>query len=109
MWTRSEEPGGGARVMPAVASSMRIGYQTILARTTEGLAALREKLDDGTHTGRSAKPAGERALAVALEQITGQGPWPTAREGQPRGRATWTTCAASASKTSAERSSWSTW
>lgn len=64
----------------AVASNMRIGSQTILARTTEGLAALREKLDDGPHTGGPAAPAGERALAVAREQITDQGPWPTARE-----------------------------
>jgi RNA polymerase sigma-70 factor (ECF subfamily) len=63
----------------AVASSMRIGSRTILARTTEGLVALREKLDGGAHTGGSATPAGERALAVAREQITGQGPWPTAR------------------------------
>jgi transposase len=64
----------------AVARDLRVSNQTILARTTEGLATLRERLDDGTHTGGLAAPAGERALAVAREQITGQGQWPTARE-----------------------------
>jgi RNA polymerase sigma-70 factor (ECF subfamily) len=64
----------------AVARDLRVSNQTILARTTEGLTALREKLDDGTHTGGPTAPAGERALAVAREQIAGQGQWPTARE-----------------------------
>jgi RNA polymerase sigma-70 factor (ECF subfamily) len=65
----------------AVARDMRIGSQTILARTTEGLATLRGKLDDGTHTGGPAAPAGERALAVAREQATRRGgQWPTKRE-----------------------------
>jgi RNA polymerase sigma-70 factor (ECF subfamily) len=64
----------------AVARDLRVSNQTILARTTEGLATLRERLDDGTHTGRPAAPAGERALTVAREQITGQGQWPTARD-----------------------------
>jgi RNA polymerase sigma-70 factor (ECF subfamily) len=64
----------------AVARDLRVSNQTILARTTEGLATLRERLDDGTYTGGPAAPAGERAMAVAREQIAGQGPWPTARE-----------------------------
>jgi RNA polymerase sigma-70 factor (ECF subfamily) len=65
----------------AVARNMRISNQTILARTTEGLATLREKLDDGTHTAGPAAGAGERALAVAREQAARhEGQWPTKRE-----------------------------
>jgi transposase len=65
----------------AAARDLRISNQTILARTTEGLATLRERLDDGTHTGGPAAPAGERALAVAREQAVRRGgQWPTKRE-----------------------------
>jgi RNA polymerase sigma-70 factor (ECF subfamily) len=65
----------------AVARDMRIGSQTILARTTEGLASLREMLDDGTHTGGPLPPAGDRAVAAAREQSARHGgQWPTKRE-----------------------------
>jgi RNA polymerase sigma-70 factor (ECF subfamily) len=65
----------------AVARDMRISNQTILARTTEGLATLRGTLDDGTHTGGPLPPAGDRAVAVAREQSARHGgQWPTVRE-----------------------------
>jgi RNA polymerase sigma-70 factor (ECF subfamily) len=65
----------------AMARDMRISNQTILARTTEGLTTLRDRLDDGRHTGGPAASAGERALAVAREQAARhRGQWPTKRE-----------------------------
>jgi RNA polymerase sigma factor (sigma-70 family) len=65
---------------PAVARGLRMDNNKVQARITEGLAALRETLDDGTH-GPPAPPASDRALAVAQEQITRHGgQWPTVRE-----------------------------
>jgi RNA polymerase sigma-70 factor (ECF subfamily) len=64
----------------AVAQRMHRTNVTVGRLRTEGLATLREMLNDGTHAEGSPPPAGERALAVAREQITGPGQWPTARE-----------------------------
>jgi RNA polymerase sigma factor (sigma-70 family) len=64
----------------AVAQRMHRTNVTVGRLRTEGLATLREMLNDGTHAEGSPPPAGERALAVAREQIAGPGQWPTARE-----------------------------
>jgi RNA polymerase sigma factor (sigma-70 family) len=64
----------------AVAQRMHRTNVMVGRLRTEGLATLREMLDDGTHAEGSPLPAGERAVAVAREQIAGPGRWPTARE-----------------------------
>lgn len=65
----------------AVAQRLHRTNVTVGRLRTEGLARLREMLNDGTHAeGSPPAPAGERAVAVVREQISGPGRWPTARE-----------------------------
>jgi RNA polymerase sigma factor (sigma-70 family) len=65
----------------AVAQRLHRTNVTVGRLRTEGLATLRELLNDGTHAEGSPAPAGERALAVAREQAARHGgQWPTKRE-----------------------------